>query len=88
MQEFEHGEGYYLFPHVWMLCRWCAEHTQLISNTHHAPTPSTDYLQASPKARERAREDMWSETATTDTSDRRLSFYGRPGTPTHHSHRP
>ena len=26
-----------------MLCVWCAEHTQLISNTHHAPTPSTDY---------------------------------------------
>ena len=36
-----------------MLCTWCAEPTQLISNTHHAPTPSTDYLQASPKARER-----------------------------------
>ena len=41
------------FSHMCMLCAWCAEPTQLISNTHHAPTPSTDYLQASPKALER-----------------------------------
>ena len=41
------------FSHMCMLCTWCAEPTQLISNTHHAPTPSTDYLQASPKARQR-----------------------------------